>query len=498
MQTNETRFLCTLCGYIHKGAAPPDKCPVCGATSELFEIQDEPKPTNQDVDSQWICMTCGYVHSGPTPPETCPVCGVGPDQFEPYTQDASPDSQALQNLSIVILGAGIAGVSAAESIRGAAPAARVTLVSNEPGLPYFRLNLTRYLAGEIASNELYIHPEQWYRDNNIELRASAELTGFDPKKKQLTLNQKELLTYDRLILAMGTHAFIPPIPGADLENVTPLRTLQDADFILGKIRPGLRCVIIGGGVLGLEAAGSLAKRDVNVTVLEGFSWLMSQQLNRAGGDFLTDHVKKLGISIRTDARIASIDGAEQVNGVVLENGEHLQADLVIISAGVRPNSLMPLQAGLSVNRGVIVDDYLRTKNEDIFAAGDLSEHRGVCYGLWTPAQLQGKIAGLNAVGGQMEFSGIPRSNGLKVLNFDLFSIGKVNPDDADYITFENGENGHYRYFVFRDEQLVGAVLMGDTSLAASVKRLIETKTSCATVLNGNPDTGKITAFIKAA
>ena len=497
MQTNETSFLCTLCGYIHKGAAPPDSCPVCGATSELFEIQDESKSSNQETAaSQWICTVCGYIYSGPTPPETCPVCGVGSDQFKPYTQDASPDSQALQNLSIVILGAGIAGISAAESIRGAAPAAKITIVSNEPGLPYFRLSLTRYLAGEIASNELYIHPEQWYRDNNIELRA-AELTGLDPEQKQLTLNQEDILTYDRLILAMGTHAFIPPIPGAELENVTPLRSLRDADFILDQIRPGLRCVIIGGGVLGLEAAGSLAKHDVNVTVLEGFSWLMSQQLNRAGGDFLADHIKKLGISIRTYARISSIEGAKQVNSVVLENGDHIPADLVIISAGVRPNTSVPLQANLTVNRGVIVDDYLRTNSEDIFAAGDLSEHRGVCYGLWTPAQLQGKIAGLNAVGGQMEFSGIPRSNGLKVLNFDLFSIGKVNPDGADHMTFEDRENSHYRYFVFRDAQLVGAVLMGDTSLAASVKRLIETKASCADILNDNPDAGKIAAFIKA-
>jgi len=499
MQAEETRYICTVCGYVHQGTAPPDYCPICGATPDLFEIQSSPEPSGQETGAdQWSCMTCGYIHSGPTPPATCPVCGVGSDQFEPCKREQSLAAAKLQDTSVVIAGAGIAGVSAAESIRGAAPSARITLLTREASLPYFRLNLTRYLAGEITVDDLYVHPEQWYRDMGIDLRLSTELTGLDPEKKQLTLNNHELLNYDRLILAMGGHAFVPPIPGADLENVTTLRTLKDADFILAQVRPGLRCVIIGGGVLGLEAAGALSRRGVNVTLLEGFSWLMSQQLNRNAGDLLARHAGNLGIAIRTDARIRSIDGDGRVRSVVLERGEGIPAELVIVAAGVRSNSYLPRQAKLEVNRGVVVDDCLRTSEKDILAVGDITEHRGVSYGLWAPAQFQGTIAGLNAIGGQVEFSGIPRSNTLKVLNYDLYSIGQVHPVDASYVTYESLVNGRYRYFVFRDGQLVGAILMGDMTLAAPIKRLIEAGTSCAELLRGEPDVGDIIAFMETS
>lgn len=494
--TNEKRWICTLCGYVHQGETPPNTCPICGATPDLFEphASTEP-PRRESAIDQWACLTCDYIHQGAAPPAVCPVCGQGAEQFEPHKGEQSVAS-AEGETSVVIVGAGIAGVSAAESIRRAAPLARITLLDREPDLPYYRINLTRYLAGEISRDDLTMHPEQWYADNGITLRLSTEMRGFNPGSGELTLHNGEQLEYDRLILAMGAHPFVPPIPGATRENVTVLRTLGDADFILGQLHPGLNCTIIGGGVLGLEVAGALVKRGATVTQLEGFPWLMPQQLNRTAGGLLARHAGKLGIAIRTDARIKQIDGDKRVRSVVLESGESIPSDLVIITAGVRCNSYLPRQAQLTVNQGVVVDDHLKTSQGNILAVGDLAEHRGVCYGTWAPAQFQGSIAGLNAVGGEVEFAGIPRSNTLKVLDFDLFSIGQIHPDDGSYQSFEEVENDCYHYVVFRDSRLVGAILMGDMGPAAAIKRMIEAKTSCGDLLQGAPDMKAILSFIK--
>jgi len=500
MQSNETRCICTICGYVHQGTVPPDCCPICGATPDLFELnQSRSEPLKQEVlADQWACLNCEYIHQGSAPPATCPVCSMSADQFEPCQPGQAPTGAEQQDLSVVIVGAGIAGVSAAESVRRAAPSARITLLSKEADPPYFRLNLTRYLAGDIGVDDLYMHPRKWYAENGIDLRTSTELRDFDPDTRRLILHNHEQLSFDRLILAMGSHAFVPPIPGANKENVTVLRTLADADFILSLIRPGLHCTIIGGGVLGLEAAGALARRGVNVTQLEGFGWLMPQQLNRTAGEMLASHAEKLGVRVRTDVRIKQIDGDERVRSVVLESGEDIPAELVIITAGVRSNTYLLRQAKMEVNKGVVVDDYLQTSRGSVFAVGDIVEHRGLCYGTWAPAQFQGVIAGLNAVGSRSEFAGIPRSNTLKVLDFDLFSIGQVHPVDGSYSSFEAGEDGRYQYVLFHDGQLVGAILLGDMRPAAAIKHLIETKTCCSDLLHGNPDMQEILAFIEAA
>ncbi|MBL0225291.1 MAG: FAD-dependent oxidoreductase [Geobacteraceae bacterium] len=497
VNTPEKRWACTICGYVHQGTELPDCCPICGATPDLFELQPQVSlPSEQDAVTQWACLNCEYIHLGSSPPENCPVCGLPAAQFEPYRCPPAVTVSEQGPLSIVIVGAGIAGVSAAETIRRDSPAAVITLLSKESDLPYFRLNLTRYLAGEITADDLFIHREEWYRQHNIDLRLVTELRDLDPDNKVLTLSHDEILNYDRLILAMGSHPFVPPIPGSNRENVTVLRTLRDADAILAQCRPGLPCVIIGGGVLGLEAAGALARRGVSVTLLEGFGWLMPQQLNQTAGDLLARYVTELGISIRTNARINQIDGDDRVRSVILEGGESIPAELVIVTTGVRSNTYLLRRANLEVNQGVVVTDTLQTSREEVFAVGDIAEHRGVAYGAWAPAQFQGAIAGLNVLGNKAEFAGIPRSNTLKVLDFELFSIGQVHPHDGSFQTFESKENGHYLCFVFRDGQLVGAILLGEMSLASAIKNLIEKKASCTDLLHTNPGVQEIITYVE--
>ncbi len=488
------RWCCRVCGYIHLGESLPDCCPVCGAKADLFEPSAPLSNPAGSVPGRWRCINCDFIHDGEVPPACCTVCGAGKEQFEPVAEQEKDSGKATMTGDIVVIGGGIAGLSAAEAARRIAPDASITLVCQEDDLPYYRLNLTRYLAGEITASDLPVHPESWYAEQRITMLNGAEVTTIDRSARLVAFKSHPAQSYDRLVLAMGAHPSIPPLPGAELENVATLRTCRDAEMILQQSRPGAGCVIIGGGVLGLEAAAALARRDVRVTLVEGVDWLLPRQLNRAVGERLAAVARGLGINLVCGARIRELAGMQAVQGVVLESGETIPADLVIIAAGVRSNSYLARMAGLDVNNGVVVDQHLRTSDPGIFAAGDLSEHQGTLYGTWAPAQYQGTIAGMNAAGGDAVFGGIPRSNSIKVLGVDLFSIGLVHPDDASYLVFED-DGDTFQQFVFRDSHLVGAVLLGDISLAAAVKKLMETNASCAELLAGASDAREIRAGI---
>jgi nitrite reductase (NADH) large subunit len=224
---------------------------------------------------------------------------------------------------VVVLGAGIAGVSAVEAIRKASPQTRITLVSRENDLPYYRLNLTRYLAGEVDEAALPIHPAAWYNDNGVELLCGAEAGELRLDERAVVLGNGKSLTYDKLILTAGAHPFVPPIPGGQREGVRTVRSWQDARWILEYLRAGMKCVCIGGGVLGVETAGALAKRGADVTLLEGFGWLMPRQLNQAAGRRLAVHLEQIGVRLRAQAKVKEIVGDERVAGVLLEADEQL-------------------------------------------------------------------------------------------------------------------------------------------------------------------------------
>lgn len=489
-------WICTVCGYIHTGDEPPENCVLCGAGTELFEPYQDAGPAVPEGASQWRCLLCDYVADGDEPPEVCPVCGATADQFEVYhVEPVEAVSSGDSRQTFVIVGAGIAGVSAAESIRKLAPDAKIVLLSKEVDPPYYRLNLTRYLAEEIDAEQLPLHPEAWYHTQGIDLRPSTELLTVDVDQKRLTLRDQEDLAYDKLILTMGSHPFVPPIPGANRENVTVLRTRQDAEHILAQVDSHTRVVVIGGGLLGLEAAGALKGRARTVSVLEGYGWLLPRQLNQAAAVHVERHVQSLGIELFQKVQVKEIVGDERVRAVRLEDGTVIDADLVIISTGVRPNSYVARLAGLEVHNGIVVDNHLQTSAPDIYAAGDVAEHLGMVYGLWSPSQFQGTLAGLNAAGSPSEFLGMPRSNVLKVLGFDMFSIGCITPEDASYQVIEGTVNGQYQSFLFRDSHMVGAILLGDTSQSAHVKHTVEQSRDCSPILRGDRDIASVLQFL---
>ncbi len=474
MQSNNVNaWVCPVCGYIHHGQEPPEFCPVCGVERDLFEPYME--GDSSAPSRRWTCPVCGHIHEGTEPPDLCPVCGVTGEEFEPYEAGNSIQQDAKQPASVVVIGAGIAGTSAAESLRKTSPQTRITLISNEAHLPYYRLNLTRYLAGEVTVGELLLHPEGWYSENDIEFLLNTHVTSVDLAKQVVMLEDGKKIPFERLILTAGANAFVPPIQGADRGGVTTLRRLEDADRILDAGRKDGECVCIGGGLLGLETAGALARRGMKVIVLEAMDWLLPRQLNQTAALRFEKEVRDLGINLKTGAKTREIAGNARVDTVLLEDGTRMPASLVVISAGVRSNLDLARQAGLAINQGLLVDDHMLTSHPAVFAAGDAVEHQGLLYGTWGPSQGQGVIAGLNTAGQDTKFHSIPRSNTLKVLGIDLFSIGRIQPEKSGEKVVEGESAGGFCSFLLEDTRLAGAILLGDVSMAGRVKKHIETQ-----------------------
>jgi len=465
---------CEVCNYIHTGETPPEVCPVCGVGQDMFTRREsvtvEAKPAEV---SAWRCTLCDYVHEGSAPPEECPVCGAEAGLFEPVKDESTAAEGAADVEKIVILGAGVAGMTAAEHARRTAPGVAITLVSGEAGLPYLRLNLTRFLAGEVSEASLVMQPEAWFSEHCIDL-IPGEATAIDRQTRQVHLRDGRTLAYDRLVLATGSHAFVPPIPGAELANVRTVRTLEDTRALLGLTAQDAHAVCVGGGLLGLETAGALARQGMRVTVLEGHEALLPRQLAAVAGRLLKDHLESIGITVRCEVRVQEVRGRNGSCTVRLKSGEEIQADLVVLATGVRPNSSLARQCGLEVECGVVVDDRMKTSDPNVLACGDVAEHLGVVYGIWPTSHAQGMVAGINAVGGRADFHRLPPSNTLKVLDVHLFSIGEFQPRDASYEVQEDLKDGVYRRLVCRDGRLVGANLFGDIDLAGEIKEAVET------------------------
>ena len=463
---------CDLCGYVHNGAEAPSSCPVCGADKNHFSpLEIRRSPVLRQATNAWQCSICDHITEGHAAPEFCPVCGAAAALFHPYERGETSIIHADIS-KLVILGAGIAGMTAAEEARRQSADVEITIISREMSLPYFRLNLTRFLAGEVAESDLLIQHQEWFDAQKIKYLA-GDAQAIDREEQKITLRDGRQLRYDRLILSNGAHPFIPPIPGANRDGVTVLRTLEHAKKLIDALRPGCRAVCVGGGLLGLETAWALQKRGAQVTVLEGFNWLLPRQLPPKAAELLKTYLYSKHMTIECGIQVKEFTGDEAVHGILLEDGREIPADIVILATGVRPNSYLARDCGLKVQNGVIVNDQLFTSDEHILAAGDVTEHQGRVYGIWPASYAQGLVAGANAIGGTMEFPGIPMTNRIKVLDVDLFSIGQIQPTDASTRLFEVLEGGSYRGLVCHDGQVVGAVLYGDMQLIAPMQKAVE-------------------------
>lgn len=495
--SNIKKWTCTVCGYVIESDHTPDSCPVCGAGAEYFkEEESENGDENLSDIEGWRCLICGF--ESRERPDECPVCAASKDQFIALykkKQTNNNDTIDMDN-TIIIIGSGIAALSAAQSIKEQESRSRVIMLSMDKIVPYYRLNLTRYLAGEISKELLDIKKFEWFVKKRIELRLNSEVVGLDLVNKRVILKNNENISYKKLILATGAHPFSPPFKNNKKDNVSVVRTVEDVDMLLEKCGKQKKFVIIGGGILGLETAGALALRGEEILLLEGFSWLLPRQLNRVAGNLLQSIAEEKGIRFRKEIKVTEFQGDQSANGVLLNTGEVIKADYFIITTGVRSNTWLAREAGINVDRGILVDDMMMTSIADIYAAGDVCQHRGIQYGTWAPAQYQGVIAGINASGGTARFEGIPRTNLLKVLDVEMFSQGEVNITDGSYKKIEYNKNGNYYLFAFKDEMLTGSILLGDSSISSNVTNVLEKRINCSAILKNDLTLNEVVDFFK--
>lgn len=452
----------------------------------------------QNTDKTWRCSICGYLHYGDVPPERCPICDAKVDDFKEIVVAIRPERHEVGRERVVVIGAGIAGVSAVTALRENAPDAEIVLISKEDVYPYHRLNLTRWLAGEITEDTLPLHNPGWYEDLNIDFRRGVSVEEIVMAEKKVRLEDQQTIPYDKLIVTAGAHPLVPAIPGTHIKGVFTVHTISDVHAILDSVQSGTQVVCIGGGILGLEAAGALVKRKADVTAIEAFDYLMPRQVNAEGSRVIERHLETLGIKMMVNAHVDCILGDDQVTGVHLKCGQSIPATVVVLAVGDRPNTELLEKAGLTVKTGVLVDNFMRTSNPDIFAAGDVCEHDGILYGAWTPAMYQGKIAGRNAAGVPTEFGGIPRSHLLKVLGKPMFSIGTITAADGSYHIIEDHADDGYRMFMFRDGRIVGCLLIGKLKLLKQVRKAVQARINMEELLVNNPsaeDIGKYLASL---
>lgn len=374
----------------------------------------------------------------------------------------------------LIIGNGVAGTTAAENIRKLDKTGKITVVTEESTPFYYRMRLPDFLSGDLTEDKLNAKKEAWYKDQGIDLTLNTRIQGANPGKRAVTTQSNQEIPYDRLLVATGSRSFIPPMKGADKKGVFALRTIQDARNIVAWAKNIQKVVLIGGGLLGLEAGNALRKLGKKLTVVEFFPRLLPRQLDVAGGGRLQTMMEGMGFSFRLGAKTQEIKGEDRVSGVLLEGGELLQAEMVIVSAGVRPALELAKALNLDHDKGVKVDEEMKTSQPGIYAAGDVAEFKGIPYGIWTAATEQGQIAGMNMAGGNALYKGTVMANTLKVVGVDLASAGNIDAEnkmESKVLT----DQKVYKKIVLENDQIVGCIMLGDTKGFTKITKLMSEK-----------------------
>jgi nitrite reductase (NADH) large subunit len=380
---------------------------------------------------------------------------------------------------LVVVGNGMAAARLVDELTKVAQGRyAIAVIGEEPRLAYNRVLLSSVLAGETASHDIELKPAAWWRDRGVTLKYGCLATEIDVGRRELKIANDESIVFSKLVLATGSTPLRLNVPGADLAGVHTFRDSRDVDLLLTLAAQKKRVVVVGGGLLGLEAAYGLAKAGASVTLIHLMDRLMERQLDPQAAALLKSLVERKGIKILLDANTARIHGERRVEGVELVDGRRIDADAVIFAAGIRPNVALAKEAGISVNRGIVVDDHLQTATPDIFALGECAEHRGVCYGLVEPAYEQGRVLARHLAGGAVAYQGSVVATNLKVSGVSVFSAGDfIGADGCETILLNDARCGTYKKLVISDGRLTGAVLVGDVGDALWYLELIRKQES---------------------
>ena len=386
---------------------------------------------------------------------------------------------------LVIVGQGMAATRLVEELTARALGRySIIIIGAEPRRAYNRVLLSSLLAGEAAADDIELKPQSWWQRQGVTNVYGRPVTGIDRTAQTVTLANGACFSYSKLVLATGSHPIRLQKPGMDLPGVITFRDFSDVECMARGVKPGRPAVVIGGGLLGLEAATGLAKSGVKVTLVHLMDRLMERQLDATAAGLLRQAIAAKGVEVVLSADTARVFGATHVEGIELADGRRLDADLVVCAIGVQPNADLARAAGLNVKRGILVDDGMRTSDPHIFALGECVEHRGISYGLVEPAYEQAKILARGLIGdNSAAYAGSILATNLKVSGVSLFSAGDFQGDGKETITFLDEATGTYKKLVVDHGKLAGVVLYGDTSDGLWYLDLMRSQTSVDVMRN---------------
>jgi NAD(P)H-nitrite reductase large subunit/ferredoxin len=373
---------------------------------------------------------------------------------------------------LVVVGNGVAGVTAAVELRDRHPDVEITIMGTEPYDFYNRMIINKLVSESMAISQLYLMPRDWAESRRIRHLRGVAARSIDRDRREVITDEQEAIPYDRLLLATGAECFVPPIEGFGMAGSFVMRSIDDAVQLQQYIRRR-RCrtaAVIGGGLLGLEVASSISQMDVRVFVLDLAPWPLSRQLDRPAGALLWQMMGDLGIKILPQVQARRVVGADCVEGVELSDGQTLRADLCLMATGIKPNVALAESAGLAIDRGVVVDERMVTSDPRVFAAGDVAAYEGRVHGLWSVGVEQARVAAANMLGEDRRYRAIAPPTKLKVAGIDLLSVGEITAsgENAVEIRVDEGDARRYRKLVLRSGKVCGAILVGHPEIFDTV------------------------------
>lgn len=380
---------------------------------------------------------------------------------------------------LVVIGNGMSGLRTVEDILSHnKDKYDITIFGEEPHVNYNRIMLSYLLSGEKSFEDTIINHQSWYDEHNITLYKSNKVVSIDKESKTILCSMGQEISYDKLLIATGSKAFIPNIGGTSLKHVLAFRTKKDVDSIMDTINKDKKAIVVGGGLLGLEAAYGIAQHGIETILVHRSGNLMSQQLDSTAGRLLQKNLEKYGIEFRLNDTLVQINGQQSVESVEFKNGDIVESNLVVFATGITPNTTLAKESNLDVNKGIVVNDYLQTSNEDIFAIGECCEHSENTYGLVAPLYEQAKVCAKKLAGLEVEpYSGSTLSTRLKISGIDLFSAGDYLGDETtEELILLDEKVGVYKKLVIYDNKIIGIVLYGDTMDASWYLKMLKEHT----------------------
>lgn len=384
-------------------------------------------------------------------------------------------------MNYIIIGNGIAGLSAAEEIRKNDDLGKIILISGEEYLTYNRVKLSHFISREdYALKDLLVHDTNWYKDRKIEVLLNTKVISIDTKLKKVITDNKGAFKYDKLLIANGSSPFIPPISGVDKKGVFTLRTVDNLKEVQEYMKNINTVSVVGGGLLGLEAAWSLNKLGKKVNIIEFAPYLLPRQLDEEIGRYLQQQLEKEGLNFYFNAAAEEFQGDKSLKGIKFKDGRIVESDLALISTGVRSNITIAEGTDIKVERGIIVDEHMSTNIEDVYAAGDIAQFDGMVLGLWSAATDQGKVAGANMLGNRQEYKMPKPATTLLIGDIKMFSVGNVNDGEKEIKI----QNENYFHKLFLDNgKLIGGVLTGDIKKMIALKKAVNENRNLSEILD---------------